>query len=748
VHYFLSNGFWNNKLTSTHRKTAAQSSIYRQDTSSLAETTYIYNPECRRCSAGRALQKVLLVSGAILACFVSVSGPAFADAPATTMVAAKAESEADIFPALFFNQYYPQTALDMINRLPGFNFDSGSDVRGFGAAAGNVLIDGVRPTTKSAGVTGGIETALIRIPTNQVDRIEILRGGVSGGEAAGQTIVANVIRIKGGSSGTWRASAVKQEGTSKITPKLELSYARTFGSWETAFDLNTGTRDWRRTADISTYDADDLLLNFKDEDYRIFAKWFRISADVSRPLAGGKLTLNGRLDLTNRDRDTTRLGYIGGDMDAGSHDSFWNFAKLNKERNGEIGADWNRTFKNDWKWRLIGLYVLDKPSYDSETISRNLVSESERRGSYLEDKTKSELILRSTYGKNGGAKLKPEFGMEFARNKLDNRASATRNGAPIALNTANVTVSENRGEAFASLNYQASSNLTLDSSLTFEVSKITVAGDANRSQTLNFLKPRLAATYLLNDRTSLTMKVERRVGQLDFNDFAASSQAEDGRITSGNPDITPYKKYVASTGFDWTFGERGSLNIEAFYEWRSDIWEQIILPSGGYGRGNAGNAEYWGVTSRANIPLDDFIKGGLLKVYLGLKDSSFADPIIGGEIRPVTNMRPFEMSLDFRQDIVDLKMAWGFGYKNNGTTKYFYSDVMREIQQSGVFSAFIETTRFFGVKMALKIEELNSDRYDRISIFYEGDRSGQITGREVSERKRSPVFRLEISNSF
>ena len=70
----------------------------------------------------------------------------------------------------------------MVERLPGFTFDEGSSDRGFGANAGNVLIDGARPTAKS----GGLSAALKRIPADQVEKIEIIRGGVGGGEAAGQ----------------------------------------------------------------------------------------------------------------------------------------------------------------------------------------------------------------------------------------------------------------------------------------------------------------------------------------------------------------------------------------------------------------------------------------------------------------------------------------------------------------------------------------------------------------------------------
>jgi hypothetical protein len=42
------------------------------------------------------------------------------------------------FQPAYFNDIAPQTAADMVARIPGFNIDDGESVRGFGGAAGNV----------------------------------------------------------------------------------------------------------------------------------------------------------------------------------------------------------------------------------------------------------------------------------------------------------------------------------------------------------------------------------------------------------------------------------------------------------------------------------------------------------------------------------------------------------------------------------------------------------------------------------
>ena len=69
--------------------------------------------------------------------------------PAPPPPAAAASASVIPYPASFFAAMRPDTAYDMVLRLPGFTFDDGSAVRGFAGAAGNVLIDGQRPASKT-----------------------------------------------------------------------------------------------------------------------------------------------------------------------------------------------------------------------------------------------------------------------------------------------------------------------------------------------------------------------------------------------------------------------------------------------------------------------------------------------------------------------------------------------------------------------------------------------------------------------
>jgi outer membrane receptor for ferrienterochelin and colicins len=97
--------------------------------------------------------------GAALALGLAVHGAGLAQTPAPAAPATGTRS----FAPDFFAAYAPVNALDMVRRIPGFSIEEGEGRRGFGENAGNVLIDGDRPSTKS----DDILTILARIPASQ-----------------------------------------------------------------------------------------------------------------------------------------------------------------------------------------------------------------------------------------------------------------------------------------------------------------------------------------------------------------------------------------------------------------------------------------------------------------------------------------------------------------------------------------------------------------------------------------------------
>jgi len=665
--------------------------------------------------------------------------PVIANEPLKNNISKNEESS--VYPASFFEQYTPQNALEMVQRLPGFSFDQGSNARGFGGNAGNVLIDGSRPTSKS----GGLRSALIRIPAAQVARIEIIRGGIGAGEASGQSVIANVIRQKTGTTGTW-ALKFRLAPNEEHRPNIEASIATTFGEWNSSFDTDIGGIPEYRTALIKNTDVNGYLESSSEEFYPVSMKWMFVNTQTSKDFSLGKLSINSRIGLFQRKSDTTRNVFIERLPDNSPFEEYWVLNEQNKRKEGEVGIDWVQN-NNDWKLHLIGLGVMNDNHYENTFYYEDIIEEGVDTSYFSQDGFKSEFILRTTYGLVDSSKFKPEFGFEIANNMLDTELQYIDNGIEQALDSADVIVEEIRGEAFATFVYQANEKLSIDGGVTVEVSKIEVSGDAKQSQKFQFIKPRLSLNYKLDDKSRITIEAERSVGQLNFNAFAASSQAADDRTTSGNPDLEPSKTTSISATYDLNFNERGSFKVHAFHQWRSDILEQIILPSGGQGLGNAGSANFWGIETEINLPLDYILPNGLLEVSHVFRDSSFDDLITNTE-RDINGYSPRNLSIKLRQDINKQKISWGIEYAGDFDHTQYLVDEVQTFHGKNRWLFFIETTRFFGVKTQLEIKHLNTGEYTRSRFYYVDDRSGAYDGSQVSVRQRKPEFKLSFFGSF
>lgn len=665
------------------------------------------------------------------------------------------KDDASIYPATFFAQYTPQNALEMVERLPGFSFDQGSNARGFGGNAGNVLIDGARPTSKS----GGLRGALVRIPAAQVERIEILRGGAGAGEAAGQSIVANVIRSQSGTSGTW-AMKIRQVKGANPEPNLEAAITTKLGEWDTSFDTDIGGGPGFRSATLENRNANGDLTSSASEDLVERSRWAFFNGEGSTNMGDGKLTVNGRIGGDHWRGDPKRKVYENRMPDDSAPNAFLEFNDRNQFKVTELGADWTKS-GDDWKWRVIGLGQVEDVTFESTFRGSDNNGTLIDNVNFIEDRTQSEYIARTTFTKLGGEAFKPEFGFEVANNELDTAQKLTDNGNVIALDNGTVVIEEQRAEAFANMTYEFSPKFNIEGGLTAEYSEIEVSGDDSQKQTFTFYKPRLSGTYQLNDEHRVTFEAERSVGQLNFRDFAASSDTQDDSTTSGNSNLQPDKKTELALTYDWNFSDRGSLKVKAFHEWRKDILEQIIL---GYvtledgtqrprnGLGNAGEARFWGLFTELNLPLDAVLDNGLLEFKHYYRDSVYDDPIIGDE-RPITDYFPQWFTFKLRQDLTEYKVTWGMEYWAHFEEGFYRVDEIQTFRGNNRMRFFIETTRFFGIKTQLEIDNANTSQYTRTRYIYNDrvnnhHRGDSLVRTERSARLRKPEIKLSFSGTF
>jgi hypothetical protein len=204
--------------------------------------------------------------------------------------------------------------------------------------------------------------------------------------------------------------------------------------------------------------------------------------------------------------------------------------------------------------------------------------------------------------------------------------------------------------------------------------------------------------------------VVRDVSQLDFGDFATGLDSISTAANVGNPDLEPEQTWKVSAQWKRAIGQRGSISLTGFYDDIEDT-QDFIEPAFALGRtavGNVGDGERWGGRIETTLQLDGIgITNGLLKLNVGAQESSVIDPLTGEE-REISNETEYDWSIDFRQDIPSMKLAWGGNFATTlpiaagssiavpPNTLYRVDRIETIEPGDGDLDLFIETTRFLG----------------------------------------------------
>ncbi len=663
---------------------------------------------------------------------------------ASSVVAAQPAPRAVLqrYDVAFFAAFSPQTALDMVNRLPGFVLDTGTDLRGFASAAGNVLLDGEPPSSKS----GGVLEALARIPAAQVVRIELVQGSADS-QGSTATVLANVVRREVGLSGRW--VLVAEQTGPRPEQQFELSLTAPLQGWQTAFSLSGYASRQRIGGTRTRFAADDSLLLFEEQDIDSTYRGLTLSSEASRAWLGGQLTLSARADRATEDTATRRDGY-GAIVPRGTQLQEQRFGLDSRTDTGELVVSWNGPLNPSWTLKVLTLGKGRHVDTGTDGLRRGGDGRALFANSSRQVDEALELIARASVSRSGELTWRPEWGVELVFNRLDSRldgAQATPPAEPQPLPRQAVSVEEGRGEVFGRLAWTASPRFSTEAGLALEASTIRVSGDARRQRSLGYAKPSLSATWRPADGVELRGSVRRSVGQLDFSDFAASAELASERRKSGNPELVPDRRTRATLALDLRGDEGAALNLQLFAERRQDVVDAVILAPGQGGRGNAGSARVWGLSASGALPLDRLASGLRISANGLWQDARFTDPA-NGQRRLLNDFEPQRYKVELRQDLRSHQRAWGLTLDGSlQLTSYFLNESSRRDIPSR-WSAFVETSELAGLKARLEI--LNFGGYDvaRDRRFFTPDRSGAPDGRQALVFPYDPTVQFSVAGTF
>jgi outer membrane receptor protein involved in Fe transport len=327
---------------------------------------------------------------------------------------------------------------------------------------------------------------------------------------------------------------------------------------------------------------------------------------------------------------------------------------------------------------------------------------------------------------------------------------------------ANSRVKETRGDFLLKDTWTLGS-YELDYGFGAEVSKIAQTGDAELERSFTFIKPQVTLSYNSDQAHQTRMSVFREVAQLDFNDFISGNVFEDDDVLLGNPNLKPDTTWKAEVIHERRFGPESILRITAFHHWISDALDLLPLSETFEATGNIGDARRWGATIETTIPLEWLgLRDARLDIFGRWQDSSVTDPVTG-EKRVLSDRSPpgrlmplvfnienkYAFSVDFRQDFQTQRVSWGWDIRERGELPRFRANEIDILDEDVEFNAFIETTRWFGLKLRFDAENIFDITSTRDRTRFTGARDlTPVRFREDQIRTRSFRFAFSVSGSF
>ena len=647
----------------------------------------------------------------------------------------------------FFAQFNPVTALDMVRRVPGFSIDPGDDVRGFGGAAGNVLIDGQRPSTKST----DIFDTLSRIGASAISHIELIRGGTGGLDVGGQSVVVNVV-LKAGSAGSdqsvWEFRLLKRRPNGFVRPSGEVSFSGRVG--ETKYTIGASAFGFGLR-----FTGDEQITRFTDDDeFRTRAGEFRdqggsANAKLERVLGNGdtvRLNVEGSLSRSRDDTAETRFLEVGGPDLALFSFPFRRYAY-------EAGGDYEHAFSDNFDIKLIGVFSRQNRQFDSGFEFLPAIGDGEE-SLFVSDRTNGELIGRVEFGWSAWKKHAIQFGGEVASNFIDSEAQlfvADDAGVLVLedIDGANTRVSELRGEPFFNDSWKISEKLTADIGFAVELSNISQSGDNANSRFFTYPKPTLRLTYSAGPKTQFRLSAERQVNQLSFGQFVTSVNFDDEDVDFGNPDLQPQRTWAFESSFEKRFGDIGVIELIGFYNYVQDV--EDLLPIGGVVEvpGNIGDGEIYGASLKLTAPLDWlYLKGGRVDAEVTQRDSSVTDPVTGLDRNFSFTPNTF-FEVDFRQDLPKYKISWGAGFRRRNKERGFGLDEVTIFRGQVDMNVFIETTVIKGVKARFEVNDVTNSTNFRERTVFDGSRANAVPlFEEFRSSNNGGGLRLILNGNF
>ncbi|MDD9896300.1 MAG: TonB-dependent receptor plug domain-containing protein, partial [Gammaproteobacteria bacterium] len=583
-----------------------------------------------------------------------------------------------VYPASYFAEFFPVSANDMLNRIPGIGLAlrGGRGGRGLGSGEGEILINGQRITGKN----NEGRDQLNRISADQVEYIEIIRGTSEELDIRGGGQIVNVVLVdtpSRSSTSVELRTDRKQDGT--LDPGGQVSLSGQSGDLNYLFSFEADPQYRHSEAREFSYDGDGNLIETREESSTRDQTEFAASMNLGYSFERSVVQFNALIeDRISNPQDRFRLI-----KDIPDNESTIQTEVSDSDRtNWEIGGDYEYEFLNGDKYRF--LFIVNDREFGYDRTRFNLNNNMEEANLFLAGTGRDrERIFRTSYTRDLDIAQGIELGVEGAQTIRDSTlrmgldipgtpSADFGNLVPVSIDNSYSTVEEIRYEPFAVHNWQINDRMSLESSVIYETSTIEQSGDVSRERDFDFIKPKIDYRYDITPYLQLRAGIEKDVDQLSFSDFSASTDNsdEDKNTQAGNPEIVQEQSWRYELNLEFRLpNDAGVVNSQFWYRDVEDHIDKVdVSPSSDNlqsARGNIGDGHRYGLNLDISTKLDRLrIPNALLTTGIRLRDSEFTDPFLGIKRRQRNNGR-WSLNMGFRHDITSQQLTYGINYGNN-----------------------------------------------------------------------------------
>jgi hypothetical protein len=651
-----------------------------------------------------------------------------------------------VYEAAFFKAFSPSNALQIVQRVPGFTLETGdTSVRGFSQAAGNVVINGQRPSSKA----DTLDVILSRIPASRVARVEVGPGDLFGSDYAGKAQVLNlVLTSEGGLAGSV-TGILHRDFTGRLYPEGSVSALLRRG--KSSFTVSVGVNNNQSVEE--GYDTLKALPSLRLLEYR------RKTNYTSDPngFVSGSWEYNGGVNRTAHVNaraalDLFSLTQANTVIPTGGTIRNDHLTERYHRHEYELGGDITRPFLGGGL-KLVGLATRRHRLNKDVSLNRVNSVVTDGFGQTLDDE-RDETLARLVWSKPKLFGWAVEIGAEGVVNRLRSDvdlfefAPGGASTTTIPLPIGHAVVTEHRGEAFVNASRTLTPKLRVDLGLTYEASHLTVTGDAKAARTLQFLKPKAVFDWRPGGGWHASLSLQRTVAQLQFEDFISVAELTNNRVNGGNANLQPQRAWEALATLEHPILGDGVIKLEAGYNRVQLVQDRVPTPQGFDAPGNLGDGELRIARLRLDAPLKRFgIKGGRLSAYVSYVGTSVVDPYTHRS-RPFSGSSDLVVDISFRQDLG--KFAWGVeASANTPVTFYRLDELDRNSSAWPYVVPFVEWRPDRRTSLNLTIDNATGIPAFRNRTFFEPSRANPVPSfLERRWRTRHIIPMLTFKRSF